>query len=118
MAYALDYETLHHDQLKQACSSDAACKSFYNKISSYKYHIIGILNDANVYKQFNYFYIPHFIASTGRSFSYPQFLQLQGHKFAKNFIRFYSPGTLNEEAFYKLNTFISETITYPSPLKW
>lgn len=107
MQFALDYETLHHRKLKKECSIDGACKMFYNTISSYKYYIIGILNDVNVYQGFNYFYIPKFGANTGRTFSYPGFLQLQAHKFAKAFILLYSTGSLNEEAYVKLNAYIT-----------
>jgi hypothetical protein len=71
MEYGLKLSNISDMRLYQTCvdRNDITCISIYNKISSYKYYILGILNDLNIYRHFRYFEIPKYISSTARTFS-------------------------------------------------
>jgi hypothetical protein len=75
--------------LQYAIEKDPAAQYFYNVIKSYKYNILGILNDVYIYKHFNYFFIPKYMAYSSRLFPHPFFLQLKGNKLVKSFVQFY-----------------------------
>jgi hypothetical protein len=79
MRYALDLDTYHSKAVLQSVENNPAALGIYNKVSAYKYYIKGLLNDANIYSRFNYFY-NKFITSSSRRFSKTIFLTLQGFK--------------------------------------
>lgn len=91
---------------KNHISLDAA----YKKIRSYKFHFRGLLNDLNLYKHFEYFYIPKYVTSTGRMQSSPFYLQLQGHKILLAFIQCFvqNKPELSEDDYETLNNIIKE----------
>jgi hypothetical protein len=87
MRYALDLDTYHSKSVLLSVENNPAALAIYNKVSAYKYYIKGLLNDANIYSRFNYFY-NKFITSSSRRFSKTIFLTLQGFKLSKIFVIF------------------------------
>ena len=63
-------------------------KAYYNRIAGIKYFFHYLLNDINIYKGLNHFYILRFLAYVGRYFSMGHGLNLQGSKLAHSFIVF------------------------------
>jgi hypothetical protein len=74
--FALDLKTHYDFEIRDSCKTNVACLEAYNKISSYKYYIKGLLNDVNIYRHFSQFFIPYYITNTGRIYAKPYFLQL------------------------------------------
>jgi NADH:ubiquinone oxidoreductase subunit C len=60
--------------------------SLYSKITSIKMYFIGLLNELEIYKDFNYFLIPKTVSYTGRIFDLLYYLSLQRHKIVHGFV--------------------------------
>lgn len=73
-----------------------------------KYYISRFLNDCNIYKNFNYFHIPKKVTSTGRFYSKPNILQLQGDKMARGFVTFQPQPIFTEGQFPQVFNIISQ----------
>ena len=67
---------LNVKELHQQTSTNLACRYALNQIYSYKIFLFGLLNDLNIYRHFNYFFISKYLTSTGRINSRHHFLQL------------------------------------------
>ena len=78
------------------------------KIYSYKIFLYGLLNDLNIYKHFDYFFITKYLTSTGRIFSDSYNLQFQGNKLAFGFITFYKQKQLTKNDIAKVNEIIKK----------
>lgn len=90
---------------------DSPLIEIYNRIIGIKDYVIKLLNDVNLYKDFNFFNIEKFIVYVGRIFSSTYTLQLQGSKLAYAFIAFRNIGTLieTEETYKKVyNAYASQ----------
>lgn len=85
-----------------------ACTAVFNKINSYKIYLYGLLNDINLYKYFNFFFISKYLTSTGHIFFRQYFLLLQGNKLAFGFITFFKQRLLKTEDIPKVNAIIKE----------
>lgn len=103
MAKLLIYIEIPHNLYTE---NDLGCRDAYNRMSSYKHYLRGLLNDLNVYKHFKYFYIPRYATSTGRTVSDSYFLQLQGNKLAKGFITFVQQPRMSSSDYAKLKGII------------
>jgi hypothetical protein len=88
-------------------------KKYYDRIVGIKIYLYGLLNEVNLYKDFNYFYIPQYISYTGRIFSACYYLQLQGNKLAQGFIvyRVTNSKNINEENYNAIQRAVKEVIT-------
>jgi len=67
----------------------------------------GLLNDLNIYQHFDHFSIPKYVTSTGRLFSRPFFLQLQGNKLARAFIIFKKQKALQDSDYATIKELFS-----------
>ena len=90
ISFAKDFTCILNNNLREKCSNNLACIYAYNIIIAQKYFIVGLINDLNIYKHFNFFYIPRYVSSTGRTHSMPYYLQLQNNKLTRAFIMFRS----------------------------
>lgn len=113
--FGLDFNNGFDKDLQKACAGNLACENAYNVISSYKFYIKGFLGELNLYKHFSHFFIFHYITSTVRVFGLPYYLQLQGNKFAKAFIRYVKQSKLNAEDIKKIEEIIQQVIPYVHP---
>src|SRR5271156_6034391 len=88
LSFAKDIIILVDKDLEEQIQNNIACQQAFNQLRSRKYNLIGVLNDLIIFKQFNKFYIPKYLTSTGRLYSKPFFIQLQGVKLVHGFIHF------------------------------
>jgi DNA-dependent RNA polymerase len=102
MRYGLNLNVTFNSQLRKESIGNLSCTAIYNRMSSYKYAIKGILNDCNVYVNFHYFYVTHYITSTSRVFTRQFFLSFQSNKFSLSFIRFLDQGPFTAESHQKM----------------
>lgn len=80
----------------------------YNAIKSYKYQLKAFLADANIYKNFRYFYLPKYLTSTGRLYTRSHNISLQSFKFSRAFISFANQTeTITEDNFSKLQEILN-----------
>jgi hypothetical protein len=117
MKYGLDLDIYHSKALREQCiSASPSGLVIYNRMSSYKYYIKGLMNDANIFSRFNYFYIDSFITSSGRKFSKTSFINLQGFKLTKALVIFKSTckDKITEKNFEKINNIIAEKLSTPA----
>jgi hypothetical protein len=116
MRYALDLDTYHSRSVLLSVENNPSALAIYNKVSAYKYYIKGLLNDANIYSRFNYFYIDKFITSSSRRFSKTIFLTLQGFKLSKVFVIFKNThsGSINAGNFEEIKQVISSKLSHSS----
>lgn len=94
--FAFDFKQYYSIALEEMIGSHLFLRNVYNQIVSGKYFLRYLLNDLNIFSNFRHIYIPKYIASTGRFFSKPFVLQLQGHKLCNAFITFPKAPSLTE----------------------
>lgn len=99
---------LKTDDLYQQTSTNLACRYALNQIYSYKIFLFGLLNDLNLYRHFNYFFISKYLTSTGRINSRHHFLQFQGNKLSLGFLTFLKQKKLHAEDVQKVNAIIKK----------
>lgn len=97
--------------LKSKVKDDIVLNTIYNKVYSRKYYLVGLLNELNVYKHFNFFFIPKFLASTGRMFSNCYFLNLQTAKITRTFIQFHNSSKLTSTQFEQVSEIIRKVFS-------
>lgn len=61
-------------------------KKYLDKITHYKFFLVGLLNELVLYNHFNHFHLPKFISYTGRVGTKTYFTNLQAYKHVKAFI--------------------------------
>jgi hypothetical protein len=108
--YSMLLNTHYNKNLQAKIQDHASFRNIYNKVSSYKYIIKGLLNDANLYSHFKYFYIEKYLITSGRLNSSTYFLQLQGYKLALSLVNFMPKQILNEEQYIQYIKIIKETV--------
>jgi hypothetical protein len=114
MEFGLNIHECFDEYLRDRCNNNIACKNAYNKISSTKLYIKGLLNDANIYRHFNHFYIPYYVTNTARIYPQTYFLQLQGSKIVRGLLYYKQLIQLNEEQVKTINRIIKEELpNYP-----
>jgi hypothetical protein len=114
--YGLEIDNYSSKSLLLQCENNPVAVKLYNRITGYKFQMKGLLNDANIYSRFNYFYIDRYATTTARSFSKPIFLGLQGSKSTKDFVIFKptSLENITEKNFEKINKIIADNLTTPA----
>lgn len=89
LKYANKLDVYKYNEKDSAIRNHLSLDAAYKKIRSYKYYLKGLSNALNLYKHFEYFYIPKYAVSTGRLQSSPFYLQIQGNKLALAFLESY-----------------------------
>jgi len=108
--YSMLLNTHYNRDLQVKVQDHASFRNIYNKISSYKYIIKGLLNDANLYSHFKYFYIEKYLITSGRIISTTYFLQLQGYKLALSLVDFMPKPMLSEEQYIQYIRIIKKEV--------
>lgn len=102
-------------ELSEKCLQNSTLSFIYHIIYSRKFYLIGLFNDLELFKSFHFFYIPKNIACTGRMFSMPYYITLQGPKITRSFVTFYPTPIITEEQFNVMHHgFTSVIATMPS----
>ena len=120
MKYGLDLDSNYKMSLGKQCEISPSIFAIYNKICSYKYHLKCMLNDCNLYRQFNYFYLDRFATSTMRQFTKVYSLNLQGAKIVRSFVicAKLSHNKVTKDNFPKYMEIVKEQISTTEALKY
>jgi hypothetical protein len=83
-----------------------------------KFYFLGLLNELEIYKDFNYFLIPKTISYTGRIFDLLYYLSLQRHKIVHGFVLLKAAKNMeiNQHNFEAIKNIIKEVINNPNIL--
>jgi hypothetical protein len=108
--YGLSFHVADLNKLKSKVINHSSFNNIYNKITAYKFVIKGLLNEANFFSHFAYFYIEKSPTSSGRLFSDVFFLQAQGHKLACSLLDFYPQVELTETMYSEFISIVKEAI--------
>lgn len=81
-----------------------------NKIEQYKIYFVGLIKDAILYSQFNYFITDSFIDARGRLYNKEVFLNIQNYPQAKAFVKPYVDldNTFNMDTWKAMYSFFNE----------
>lgn len=116
MEFGLNFHESFDDLLKARCKNNIACENAYNKMSSTKLYMKGLLNDANIYRHFNHFYIPYYVTNTARIYPQTYFLQLQGSKIVRGLLYYKGPSQLTDQHLVTIHKIIEKEIpNFPKP---
>jgi hypothetical protein len=110
LMYGLDITRIADNTLEERSRDNIVCRRLYNVMRSYKYIYLGFINDALVYKRFNYFFIDKHTSNTGRFVSNSYFIQLQGLKAMHGYIDFHKVPEVNDTQLASIMNILRENI--------